>query len=245
MSYWGEVMSRQKTSSSTIFCWPAVSSLAFLMLVADPLASQSSPSTYIFLVAAGNLCDSGGSSACPAVVKSERGDSYEMSGAGMLETQNKSVHAAGTFTHRAPGGSVLDTGVWIATQLVSFDSYGISRSALHPNGAEPRLRSSGPQHSPMFSGPVPNGGLAVFHVRLVPISGTSKAAVLQVNCASGNVPDGRSVEGIRLNIESNGGDFSEEAGGRVVFLATWPKVPSPARTPGEETTLESAQPQHN
>jgi len=221
----------------------AVVSLA-LMLVAGPVVSQNNPSDYIFLIAAGALCDSVDSSACPAVVKSASGDSFEMSGAGTLEIQNKSVRASGTFAHKAPSGNVLDAGVWIATELVSFHSYGIARGALHQNGVELRLRTSGPQRLPMSSGPVPTGGLAVFYVRLVPMSGIAKTAMLQVNCASGNVPDERFVEGIRLTIENNGGDFSEEAGGRVVFLATRPKVPSPTRTPVQETQ-ESGQAQHN
>ena len=221
-------MSRQKLSSTRILGRSAVMSLA-LMLLAGPVVSQNKPSSYIVLIAAGFLCDSGDSTACPAVVKSARGDSYEMSGAGTLEIQNKSVRASGTFSHKAPGGDVLDAGVWIATELVSFDSYGITRGALHQNGADLRLRASGPQRLPTPSGPLPTGGLAVFYVRLVPMSGTVKTAVLQVNCASGNVPEEHSMEGIRLTIENNGGDFSEEAGGRVAFLATFPKSRRPPR----------------
>ena len=89
-----------------------------LLLIARPVVSQNNPSNYILQIAAGILCDGGDSSTCPAVVKSARGDSYEMSGAGTLETQNKSVHASGSFVHKAPGGDVLDAGVWIATGLV-------------------------------------------------------------------------------------------------------------------------------
>ena len=237
-------MAKQEVFSTRTSGWLAAAGL-ILTLVAGPVVGQNNPSHYIFLIAAGTLCDSGDSSACPAVVKSTRGDSYEMSGAGTLETQNKSVHASGTFAHKSPDGNVLDTGVWIATGLVSFASYGITRGALNQNGAEHPLRPSGPQRLPMVSGPVPTGGLAVFYVLLVPTSGRSKAAVLQVNCAAGNVPDERSVEGIRLSVENNGGEFSEEAGGRVVFLATPLKAPSSAKTPVRETTPESPQQQPN
>ena len=145
-----------------------------LMLLARPVVSQNNPSNYIVLIAAGSSAIAVTPAACPAVVKSARGDSYEMSGAGTLDTQNKSVHASGTFAHKAPSGDVLDAGVWIATELVSFDSYGITRGALRQNGADLRLRASGPQRSPMPSGPLPTGGLAVFYVRLVPMSGTVK-----------------------------------------------------------------------
>jgi hypothetical protein len=221
-------LSTQKFFFSKVLGRPVVIGLA-LFLIARPLVSQNNPSNYILQIAAGILCDGGDSSNCPAVVKSARGDSYEMSGAGTFEPQNKSVHASGTFVHKAPSGDVFDAGVWIATGLISFESYGITRAALHQNAVNLRLRSSGPRASPMPSSPVPTGGLAVFNIRLVPMSGTPKAAVLQVNCASGNVPNQRAVEGIRLTIEKNGGDFSEEAGGRVMFLATPPsKAVSPS-----------------
>ncbi len=53
-----------------------------------------------------------------------------MSGAGTLNTQSKSVTAAGTFTHKSSDGTVLEAGVWIVSELVSFDSYGIAPGAL-------------------------------------------------------------------------------------------------------------------
>ena len=50
-------------------------------------------------------------------------DSYEMSGAGIFDAQGKSVTAAGTFAHKSSDGTVLETGVWITSRLISFDSY--------------------------------------------------------------------------------------------------------------------------
>src|SRR6266436_1346980 len=100
-----------------------VSCLA-VCLYAFPAAAQSHDGNYIFLLASGFLCDAGDSSNCPATAKATQGDSYEMSGAGTFEAQNKSVKAAGTFTHKSPNGNVLETGVWLAGELVSFDSYG-------------------------------------------------------------------------------------------------------------------------
>ena len=70
-------------------------------------------------------------------------------------------------------------------------------------------------------------------------------AVLQVNCALGDVPRERSVEGIRLNIERNGGEFSEEAGGRVMFLAMTPGMSTPVKAPQEEKTPETSEQPHN
>jgi hypothetical protein len=58
-------------------------------------------------------------------------DSYEMSGAGTFEAQNKSVKAAGTFTHKSPNGNLLETGVWLAGDLASFDSYDAAPRATY------------------------------------------------------------------------------------------------------------------
>lgn len=142
----------------------------------------------------------------------EDGDSYEISGAGTFDARNKSVKAAGTFTPKSANGNVLETGVWTASELVSFVSYGIAPSALHekrPLGP-PQF---GPKRLTMFSGIVPTGGLAVFRILLLPMSGATRTAVLQVNCALGDVPRERSVEGIRLTFESSGNEFSDEVAG--------------------------------
>ena len=49
----------------------------------------------------------------------------------------------------------------------------------------------------VHSEPVPTGGLAVLRIRLLPLQGPSRNAVLEVNCALGDVPRERSLEGIR------------------------------------------------
>jgi len=209
------------------------------------LAAQSNDNNFLFVLASGFLCDSGEASACPATAKSNQGDSYEMTGAGTLEVQGNSVRAAGTYTHRSPSGNVLETGVWVAGELVSFNSYGAAANARARKG-----RASGPalsalKRSPMHSGPVPTGGLAVLRIRLAPLQGRSRNAVLQVNCALGDVPRERSVEGIRLSIEGNANDFSEEGSGRVMFLSTRPDVSAAVKAPPQETTQDAGEPPKN
>lgn len=216
-----------------------------LILFACPATAQSNNGNYVFLVASGFLCEPGDTSTCPATAKGNQGDSYEMSGAGTFDAQTKSVKAAGTYTHKSPNGNVLETGVWIASELVSFDSYGVAPNALSRQGAPFGRAPFGPRRLPMFSGPMPTGGLAVFHIRLLPMSGASTTAVLQVNCALGDVPRERSVEGIRLNLEKNGADFSEEVGGRVMFLALRPEVSTPAKTLQQEPVPTSAETPNN
>jgi hypothetical protein len=91
---------------------------------------------------------------------------------------------------------------------------------------------------------MPTGGLAVFRITLLPTKSSPTIAVLQVNCALGDVPRERSVEGIRLAIGKTNAEFSEEASGRVMFLSIRPEV-SPAKTQQQGTAPETLETQHN
>ena len=179
------------------------------------------------------------------MVKSANDDSYDMSGAGTLNTQSKSVTAAGTFAHKSSDGTVLEAGVWIVTDFVSFDSYGIAPGALMSRGRAFGLPQFGPRRLPTPLGPMPTGGLAVFHIRLLPVRGAPKIAVLQVNCAIGKVPREHQVEGIKLTFESNGSEFSEEVSGRVMVLSMRPEVSAPVKTPQQEPAPDSVEPPSN
>jgi hypothetical protein len=234
-----EVMSHRKAFWIFIFTWVVVPGLA-IFLGAGPVMAQTGFATYTFMVGAGFLCDSADSSACPAVVKSANGASYEMSGAGTITTQSKSVTAAGTFTHKSTDGMVLETGVWIASELVSFDSYGIAPGALMREGRAFGPPQFGPMRSRMFSGSMPAGGLAVFRIRLLPVWGLSKNATLQVNCAIGKVPPEHQVEGIRLAFEGGGAEFDEEVSGRSLFVLTRPGASAAAKAPAPEVDANPA-----
>jgi hypothetical protein len=184
--------------------------------------AQNNSGDYIFLIGSGFLCDSGDSSACPAVAKSADGSSYELSGAGTFSPQSKSVTATGIFARKSPNGNSLETGIWMANELVSFDSYGIAPGALMQQGQAFGPPQFGPRRMPMLSGPMPAGGLSVFRIRLLPMWGPSKSAILQVNCALGNVPDQHPTEGIRLAFEGGGVEFDEEISGRTMFVLSRP-----------------------
>lgn len=216
-----------KSPFSTLFTWVSMPSL-ILFLCAGSARAQISLADYTFVVASGFICDPGDSGGCPAVAKSANGDSYEISGAGTFDMTKKSVQAAGTFARKAASGTMVDTGVWIATELESFVSYGLVPSALRQNRLVPRPRPGLPRLP--ISDPMPTGGLAVFHIRLLSMSRAVETAVLQVNCALGDVPHEHSVEGIRLTFEKSGSEFSEEAGGRVMFLAVRSGVTRPRNT---------------
>jgi hypothetical protein len=208
-----------------------------ILLIAIPAMAQSGNGDYIFLVGTGFLCDLGDSSACPGVVDSAQGDSYEMSGVGTFSLPSKSIAVAGTFTHKSHEGDALETGVWIASELVSFDSYGIAPGALMQGGRAFGPPRFGPRRLPMLSGPMPAGGLALLRIRLLPMWGASKSALLQVNCALGKVPDEHQREGIRLTFEGGGGQFDREISGRTMFLLTRPGASGAAKppTPGADT----------
>jgi hypothetical protein len=77
------------------------------------------------------------------------------------------------------------------------------------------------------------------------MSGASTTAVLQVNCALGNVPRERSVEGIWLKLERNDTEYLEELGGRVMFLAIRPEVSTSVKAPQEAKAPETSEQPHN
>lgn len=230
--------SQQSLSTLALGCVAVVCWAAFFG--AGRAVAQSNSATYLFLVGAGFVCDSRDSSTCPAVVKSANGDSYELSGAGTFSPKDTSITAAGTFALKSASGITLGTGVWLAAALVSFRSYGTAPAALpQANRAiTPMMRAR------TMLGPAPTGGLAVFRIRLIPLKGAQQEAILQANCALGDVPRERAVEGIRITLEKSNSEYSEEAGGRVMFLALRSEVSAPAKVPGQDARPEeSEQPQ--
>jgi hypothetical protein len=223
-------MSSQRELLTWVIAWTAGVGLA-LFIVPIPAMAQSNSADYILLIGSGFLCDSGDSSACPVVVKSAQGDSFEMSGVGTLSTPRKSITATGTFTHKSPNGNTIETGVWVASELVSFDSYGIAPGALTQEGRVFGSPQFGPRRMPMLARPMPAGGLAVVRVRLLPMSGPPKTATVQVNCALGKVPDEHPTEGIRLVFEGVGEEFDQEISGRTIFILTRPGADPAAKPP--------------
>ena len=223
-------MSKRKKSTSIILAIVAASMLSMFLggepIIAQNNIAQNSSPEYTFLVATGFLCDSGN---CPAAAKSVHGDTYEITGAGTFNPQSKSVSAAGTFTHKIPNGTVLETGVWTSNQLISFDVYGAAPNALRQRGIAAGVPAFRPNLLPMTVNPVPVGGLALFRIRLLPALGMPMSAVLQVNCALADAPRDRSADGIRLKLERSPAEFSEEMGGSVVFLVMPPQPTAPGK----------------
>ncbi len=222
--------------------WTAAARAGVLLTVSlatPPAKAQNNGRDYVFLVGSGFLCDTGDSSPCPAVVRSADGSSYEMSGAGTFNTKSKLVTATGTFTHKSPNGNSLATGVWVANELVSFDSYGIAPGARLQAGSTFGPPPFAPRRMPMLPGSMPAGGLAVLRIRLVPMWGPQRDALLQVNCALGKVPEERQTEGIRLSLEG-GGEFDQEISGRTTFALTKLTANLTPKMPDSEHKTDSA-----
>ncbi len=217
-----------------------VGTSVMLFLFAASAGAQTGSATYSFVVASGFLCEGADSGNCPAVAESPTGERYDISGAGTFDLQNKSAKAAGTFTHRSINGNVLETGVWIANDLVSFRSYGIAPAAFMQKGPVFGRPQIGPKGLPIASRARPTGGLAVLRISFLPTTGPAKTAILQMNCAFGDVPRERSIEGIRLSFEGSAVEFTEEAGSRVIFLSMRTQVGGAATTQHARTPQSAA-----
>jgi hypothetical protein len=152
--------------------------------------ADSGAAKFIYEIGAGNTA------CCPDTAMASNGDTITVTGTGTLSIHPKSVTGGGKFTHKNAAGTVLASGTWAATQLLSFNSYGTS-----------------PGFPPGFE-----GGLALIRVRLMPKGTTSTFdAVLQVNCLIGKVPAG-AKEGIRLAVQ-DGLNFNKEVpGGETLFI---------------------------
>jgi hypothetical protein len=60
----------------------------------------------------------------PNVSEAPNGDRVAVTGSGVFSVHPKSVAAAGTFTHTDASGNIVGSGIWTATQLLSFEFYG-------------------------------------------------------------------------------------------------------------------------
>jgi len=53
------------------------------------------------------------------------------------------------------------------------------------------------------------------------------------------------VEGIRLTLDRNNSEYSEEINGRVMFLLMRPEMSTPVKPPQEEKAWETPEQPHN
>ncbi|MFL5493787.1 MAG: hypothetical protein ACJ8DC_05300 [Gemmatimonadales bacterium] len=133
----------------------------------------------------------------PDVAEAANGDRIILTGTGTLTLHPKSVTGGGTFTHTAAEGTVLATGTFTATELLSFESYG---------------------PSPLLP-PFLNSGQALIRVALLQDgSTTSIDGILRVECVlpGGTFPGGKE-EGINLLLPGLA-NFNHQISGATVFV---------------------------
>ena len=133
----------------------------------------------------------------PDVAEAANGDRVTLTGTGTLTLHPKSATGGGTFTNTTAGGTVLATGTFTATELLSFESYG-------PSPLLPALL---------------NSGQALIRVALVPDgSTTSIDGILRVECVlPGSTFPGGKEEGINLLLPGIA-NFNHQVSGATVFV---------------------------
>ena len=158
----------------------AILTLAISMLLPATALADSATHTYAFFVD------------IPNVSQASNGDRVAITGRGTISVNPKSAEAAGTFTHRTSGGALVGAGVWRATDLLEYQSYGCGVVHNFP--------------TPGATTPLPPnwcGGAIKMRVTATP-SGTSLNidAILTIFCIIGPNPpnshDDPSGEGITL-----------------------------------------------
>lgn len=166
---------------------------------ATSAAADSGARTYTWLLASDFLCglapDARGP-ACPAISIAANGDTIELSGSGTLSIHPTAVSGGGVFTHTFVGGGSI-SGSWVATELLSFHSYGSGAAQGFPPDFE--------------------GGLALVRVQLS-VGGTPVAeGVMQIDCTLGEHIPADAEDGARLAV-AGALNFNEEISGFTVFI---------------------------
>ena len=138
----------------------------------------------------------------------------------------------GAFTRKTAKGEIVETGIWKATELVKFNSYGVAPGALVVVTKNSNLLVHFPR---VLNGPMPAGGLVLLRIQLLPDVGKPKEAFLQVNCAIGKVPENQQGDGIRLAVQGEDLKFDQKVSGRTLFLLRKPQANAPPKglLPGE------------
>jgi hypothetical protein len=132
------------------------------------------------------------------VTEASNGDQVALTGTGPLGIHPKSAGGGGTFTHTNVQGTVIGSGAWTVTELLSFQSYG--PSPLFPS---------------TFNGV---GGKAQLRVQLTP-TGTTLVleGIMDIECRLPglDVPGG-TVEGVNLVVPGVA-NFNKPISGTTLF----------------------------
>ena len=136
----------------------------------------------------------------PNTAMAPNGDTVAITAEGEFSVFPKSVDAEGTFVHSSSGGTVLATGTWEATALLSYQSFGCG--VLFGDPIEPQFC----------------GGRVLIAVLLTP-DGTMLQipAMLSVFCVIGDHVPASTEEGVRLSVPGIA-NFNDVTGGDNVYI---------------------------
>ncbi len=145
----------------------------------------------------------------PNIAMAENGDTIEVSGAGTITLHPKSATGGGSLVHRAPDGTIVGTGTWEATKLLSYKSFG----PVTPEQIA-ELASLGielPEGS--------EGGRALIAVRVIPDDPSlgEFEGTLTVVCHLGDKIPASAEEGVKLNVHDVL-NFNKIVSGAMLFI---------------------------
>src|SRR5713101_4926466 len=113
------------------------------------------------------------------------GDTVSLTGSGQARPQGRKAHGGGTFLHKHANGSEVAHGVYVVSGFKSFVNGGGSLVGTGLIDGIDELKKT-------------IGGLLSLNVRLMPASGSSADAVLEIHC---DLPGGKpETEGVRLSV---------------------------------------------
>ncbi len=166
-----------------------VVALAILGLAPAPVMASSQTQTYQLHLEE------------PNVARAPNGDMVSVTGMGTFTVNPKSATGSGSFTHTNSQGTILGSGTWTATELLSFQLYGCGV---------------------VLGMPIPDnfcGGKLQLRVTLTPTGGTPHDGILWVYCIIGPNPPNSAEEGVRLLIPGVI-NFNEVVTGDNVYIRT-------------------------
>lgn len=105
--------------------------------ISSPQAGTLSPGTAAFGAVDQNESSTYTWHVNGTVTEASNGDRVALTGTGPLGIHPKSASGGGTFEHTNAQGTVIGSGTWTVTELLSFQSYG----AAPPPSAAPRCSS--------------------------------------------------------------------------------------------------------
>lgn len=176
----------------------AVLVLAFSMLAPTRAAADIGSASFSYLAGTGFLCGFG-AGACPDVARAENGDTVSIAGSGAISVHPKSADGSGTFVHKNAGGTILASGTWNATALLSFVDYGSGTGG--------------------FAAPL-HAGEALIAVDLLVRGTLVHTGILTVTCrlpGAGGPSEMAKEEGVRLVVQG-GLNFNKKVSGFTVFV---------------------------